>query len=180
MIKRRISADFHNDQNEYYDYLLNLLQTTYARNISQWSECPSADESRYLACSTAWINEDIELNCEQVYRDENDQPMSSSKQFHLSQTYYNTRIVTVEQRLIQGGVRLGVVISRIVELQKHKHHEKEDDEVCLGTLLLFMVILIEVVLAFFCLIYYLVRRTLYQQPSSKVPLEYNILNDAKV
>jgi hypothetical protein len=178
MIERRISLDFHNNQTEYYNYLLKLLQTTYANNISEWSKCPSADQSHYLACSTAWINEDTELNCKLVYRDEYNKPLNTSQKFHLGQSYYNTRIIIVEQRLIQSGVRLGVVINKIVELQKHKHHE-DDDELCSGTLILFVIIFIEILLGFFALTYYLVRRSIYQQPLAELHPEYQSLNDVK-
>jgi len=178
MIERRISLDFHNNQTEYYNYLLKLLQTTYANNISEWSKCSSADQSHYLACSTAWINEDTELNCKQVYRDENDKPLNASQKFNLSQNYYNTRIIIVEQRLIQSGLRLGVVINKIVELQKHKQHG-DDDELCSGTIILFVVIFTEIFLAFFAITYYLVRRTIYQQPLAELRPEYQSLNDVK-
>ncbi|CAF0878055.1 unnamed protein product [Adineta steineri] len=118
MIERRISLDFQSDSNKYYNYLLDIMHTIYVRNISQWSKCPSTDESKYLACSTAWINEGVALNCAFVYRDEQDQPFSISQQFQLGQTYYNTRIGIVEERLLQSGVRLAAVINKIVELQK--------------------------------------------------------------
>jgi hypothetical protein len=180
MIERRISSDFHSDKVEYYKYLLNKLHTTYAGNISQWSTCPSADKSRYLACSTAWIDEDAELNCEHVYRDEDDQPLNPSQRFSFSQTYYNTRIVIVEQRLLQSGVRLGVVINKITELQKHKHHKKDDDEqLCSGTLLLFVVVLIEILVAFFVLTYCLVRQKLHRQSSDELNSKTYILNGDK-
>ena len=178
MIEHRISTDFQNDQNKYYNYLLNLLHTTYASDISQWSRCPSADESRYLACSTAWINENVELNCAYVYRDEQDHPMNTSQQFHLGQNYYNTRIHIVEQRLLQSGVRLGVVINKIVELQKH-HHKKDDDELCTGTVLLIVAVFLQTLLMFFCIIYCLVRRTLYRHPMTDTPPKYQSINDVK-
>ncbi len=116
MIRHRMSQDFHSQPALYFDYLLNLLKTTYAQNVSDWTQCQSSDESRYLACSTSWIQEDAKLNCELVYRDENDQPLSPSKSFNLGRTYYNTRIDALEQRLLQAGVRLGAVINKIVQL----------------------------------------------------------------
>ncbi len=116
MIKHRMSQDFQSKQALYFDYLLDLLKTTYVRNISDWTQCYGSDESRYLACSTSWIQEDAKLNCELVYRDENDQPLSPSKSFNLGQTYYNTRMDALEQRLLQAGVRLAAVINRIVQL----------------------------------------------------------------
>jgi hypothetical protein len=111
-----MSQDFHSQQALYFDYLLDLLKTTYARNVSDWTQCQSSDESRYLACSASWIQEDAKLNCELVYRDEDDQPLSPSKSFNLGRTYYNTRIDALEQRLLQAGVRLAAVINKIVQL----------------------------------------------------------------
>ncbi|CAF1108575.1 unnamed protein product [Adineta ricciae] len=115
MIERRITQDFHSQPALYLEYLLKQMKTQYAQNISDWTNCSSSDESRYLACATLWIAEDAKLNCDLVYRDENNQPMSVSKEFELGQTYYNTRMPIVEQRLIQGGVRLGAVINKIVQ-----------------------------------------------------------------
>jgi hypothetical protein len=136
MIKRRMSQDFHSQPALYFDYLLNQLKTRYARNVSDWAQCRSSDQSRFLACSTSWISEDAKLNCELVYRDENDQQMSPSKRFNLGQTYYNTRMDTLEQRLLQAGVRLGTVINKIVQLTAN---DKESDKPCLGTMLLMIV-----------------------------------------
>jgi hypothetical protein len=180
MIDRRISKDFQSDSNQYYNYLLNLLQTTYANDISQWSKCPSADQSRYLACSTAWIDEDTELNCAQVYLDEQGKVMTTSQQFRLGQTYYNTRIAIVEQRLLKSAVRLGTVINAVVELHKHKHHDDDDDELCAGTIILIVVIFVEVLLAFCCVAYCIVRRKRADQPLAKTPPKYQVLSSKKM
>ncbi|CAF2709975.1 unnamed protein product [Rotaria sp. Silwood2] len=133
MIERRISQDFHSQPLLYLDYLINQMKTRYAQNISDWTHCPSSDESRYLACSTSWIMEDAKLNCELVYRDENNQPMSVSKEFNLGQTYYNTRMVILEQRLIQGGLRLGTVINKIVQSTTDNN---KSDKICFGSIML--------------------------------------------
>jgi len=138
MIERRISQDFDSKPSQYLDYLVNQMKTRYAQNISDWTKCPSSDESRYLACSTQWILEDAKINCDIVYRDENNQPMSVSKEFDLGQTYYNTRMVILEQRLIQGGLRLGTVINKIV--QSTGHQNKSNKNMCFGSMM-FVVIL---------------------------------------
>lgn len=126
MMKRRISLDFENDARKYYNYLLNLMNKIYAN-----TQCPSSNESLYLARSSTWIREDAELNCATVYRDEDDKSMDKSQQFHLGQIYYNTRISILEQRLVQGRIRLGTVINTIIELQKHNYHSKDDDQLCI-------------------------------------------------
>jgi hypothetical protein len=46
--------------------------------------------------------------------------MSVSKEFDLGQIYYNTRMVILEQRLIQRGLRLGKVISKIVKIDNNQ------------------------------------------------------------
>jgi hypothetical protein len=137
MIKHRMSQDFHSQPTLYFDYLLNQLKTRYAQNVSDWGQCRASDESRFLACSTSWISENGEINCELVYRDENDQPMSASKRFNLGQTYYNTRMDTLEQRLLQAGVRLGTVINRIVQLTTK---DKKTGETYFETMLLMIVL----------------------------------------
>ncbi|CAF1919537.1 unnamed protein product [Rotaria magnacalcarata] len=138
MIERRISQDFHSQPLLYLDYLLDQMKTRYAQNISDWTHCPSTDESRFLACSTSWIVEDAQFNCDIVYRDENNQPMSVSKEFNLGQTYYNTRMVILEQRLIQGGLRLGTVINKIVQ---STNNDNKTDTFCCETIMFLAVIL---------------------------------------
>ncbi len=116
LIEHRLSLDFNNDTRKFYNHLRNLMNTIYAQNISGWAVCPSSDPSEYLACSAPWIREDAAFNCARVYFDEDGNPMNKSQHFHLGQTYYTITIDVVEVRLIQGGVRLGAVINKIVEL----------------------------------------------------------------
>jgi hypothetical protein len=66
--------------------------------------------------------------------------MNKSQQFHLGQIYYNRTIGILEQWLIQGGIRLGTVINKIVELQKRDHHRRNDDQLCPGTILRIFII----------------------------------------
>lgn len=136
------------------------MNTTYAKNISQWSTCPSSDESPYSSCSATWIREDVALNCESVYLDQDGKPMNKSQPFYLGQIYYNKQIDIVEQRLIQGGLRLGTVINKIAELQQHNHHRRNDDQLFTGTTLLILFIFLEVLLIMFSFLYCFVRRTL--------------------
>jgi hypothetical protein len=63
--------------------------------------------------------------------------MSASKRFNLGQTYYNTRMDTLEQRLLQAGVRLGTVINRIVQLTTK---DKKTGETYFETMLLMIVL----------------------------------------
>ena len=166
LIDERIKNISHDNITEYFNYLLNLLHTTYANNITNWAKCPSEDEAEYLACSTAWINENMDLNCAYVYRDENNNPMNGSDVYHLCDIYFNRSIVFLEQRLLQAGVRLGAVINKIVQLQKH--HHKKDDQTSDGVLFFIIIILLESILLLFVITYNTVRRRPRRQPLANV------------
>jgi len=125
MIQRKINTDFQSQRPLYLEHLINEMHGRYARNISDWTHCTSLDDSRYLACSSMWLQEDAELGCKVVYRDDNDQQITPVTGFNISETYYNTRMDVVEQRLIQAGVRLAAVINTIVQT---KDTEEEPDE----------------------------------------------------
>jgi len=108
--------------------------------------------------------------------------MTALEPFHLGEIYFNTRKIFVDQRLLEGGVRLATVINKIVELKNHKHHDDDDDDdddLCAGTILFIGVIFIEILLAFFGLTYYLVRRKLSQQRLAENPPEYYAINQVK-
>jgi hypothetical protein len=139
MIEHRISLDFHSQPQLYLEYLVNEMKNHYAQNISDWTNCSSSDESRFLACSILWIQENAKINCDIVYRDENNQRITKDTGFNLGRTYYNTRIVIVEQRLIQAGLRLGAVINKIVQSTTN---EKKSKKTCFGTMLLMMILFI--------------------------------------
>ncbi|CAF1176319.1 unnamed protein product [Didymodactylos carnosus] len=128
MIERKISTDFFRDPTKYFKYLLNLMHTKYAVNISQWSKCPS-EQSQYLACSALWIQEDSDLNCALVYRDADQKPLDMSYEFDLGEDYYQTRMIIVEQRLIQGGLRLGLMLNLLDDyICKHPNPDAEQEQ----------------------------------------------------
>lgn len=143
MIEHRISLDFQGQPALYLTYLISQMNTKYAQNVSDWISCPASDESRFLACASKWIAEDAQLNCDLVYRDEKEQPMSITTGFALGQTYYNTRIIVLEQRLIQGGARLAAVINKVVQMNKD---DPQADETCYGFTLLIRVLFVQTVL----------------------------------
>ncbi len=116
MIQRRINNDFQSQNSLFRQYLIGQMNGRYAQNITEWTNCASSDGSRYRACSSKWIQEDAELSCSVVYRDEFNQPITSETGFNITEAYYNTRMDTVELRLIQAGVRLAAVINEIVQI----------------------------------------------------------------
>ena len=107
--------NFNNDSGIYFQYLLKQLHTTYAQNISDWATCKTPDESTYLACSTAWIEEDAQIDCASAYIDENGNRLTPKTHFNMCDKYQNTRIPIVEQRILQGAVRLATVLNKIAQ-----------------------------------------------------------------
>ena len=159
MIEYRISQDFRSQPPLYLDYLLKQMNSRYAQNMSDWTQCSSSDESRYLACSTLWIEEDAKYNCIAVYRDEDDQQITPSTGFNFGKTYYNTRMDILELRLIQAGVRLAAVINKIVQSTTTEEEKKKKPEKTYSTTtLLMMVLVIQSTLIIILLIYSLFRR----------------------
>ena len=184
MIERRVSSDFRNDPTLYYDYLIKLISTTYASNVTQWSTCSSSDPSDYQACSRAWIDEDVDLNIASVYLDETGKRMSSRQPFALGQTYFNTRMTIVEQRLIQGGLRLGTVINRVVQAQKdhhhhHHHHREKHGHRCVGKHWFMSIVFLQLLLVLCALAYCMKRRSIHHSPLSNSPANYPTINDVK-
>lgn len=155
MIERKISGDFHSKPALYLDYLLKQLSSRYAQNVSDWTKCSISDETQYLACSTQWIQEDAELDCNVVYIDEDDKHITPSTGFNLCQTYYNTRMDVLELRLIQAGVRLGTVINKIV--QSSVNHKKLD-KTCSTTMFLMQILVIQSGVILILLVYIIIRR----------------------
>lgn len=155
MIEHRISTDFHSQPSLYLEYLVNEMKNHYAQNISDWTNCSSSDESRFLACSTIWIQEDAKINCETVYRDENGGQITPSTGFDLSEKYYNTRMPIVEQQLIKAGVRLATVINKIVQSTAHN---KKHDKTYSTPMLLMLILVIQSTLILILLIYIILRR----------------------
>lgn len=113
MIQRKINDQFLSQTHLYLQYLISQMDSRYAQNVSDWTQCSSPNDSRYLACSSVWLQEDADLSCRIVYRDEYGEPISSATTFSITETYYITRMDTVELRLIQAGVRLAAVINEI-------------------------------------------------------------------
>lgn len=116
MIQYRINQDFQSQNSLYLDYLISEMKGRYAQSIPEWMNCTTTDDSKYMACSSMWIQEDAKLCCELVYRDEFYQPITNVTGFNISQAYYSTRIDTIELRLIQSGVRLAGTINEIVRI----------------------------------------------------------------
>jgi len=142
IIDARIKRDFHSNQNLYYDHiydqmLYNLPLTAYDNDIQQW------------------INEDLNFVCQQIYFDDNNHLMNSSMTFNLNETYYNRSYPIVEQRLIQAGYRLGVLLNRLAQNPTTEITTSVNTNIIV--IVLFGVFVIGIILAIIFFIRYLIK-----------------------
>ncbi|KAF2589718.1 hypothetical protein F2Q70_00041867 [Brassica cretica] len=95
---------------EYYDKDLDLLQEDLEKNItnglwkddiSSWTEC-----NDLLACPHTYASESIELACKYGYE-------GVKSGVTLSEEYFDTRMPIVMKRIVQGGLRLAMILNRI-------------------------------------------------------------------
>jgi hypothetical protein len=99
LIDYRIKKDFFSDQNLYYEYIHQLMM-----NQSQTSNDNDIEQ---------WIKENLEFVCQEIYFDEKNETMNSSMRFDLDEMYYRRSYPIIEQRLAQGGRRLGALLNRL-------------------------------------------------------------------
>ncbi|KAH0863778.1 hypothetical protein HID58_080989 [Brassica napus] len=95
---------------EYYDKDLDLLQEDLEKNItnglwhddlSSWTEC-----NDLIACPHKYASESIQLACKYGY-----EGVKSGET--LSEDYFDTRMPIVMKRIVQGGVRLAMILNRV-------------------------------------------------------------------
>ncbi|CAH8251907.1 unnamed protein product [Arabidopsis lyrata] len=95
---------------ESYDKNLDLLQEDLEKNIttglwhddlSSWTEC-----NDLIACPHKYASESIKLACKWGYKG-----VKSGET--LSEEYFNTRLPIVMKRIVQGGVRLAMILNRV-------------------------------------------------------------------
>jgi hypothetical protein len=83
-----------------------------------------------------WIKENINYVCSEIYFDESNTTMNASRTFTLGNIYYQKSIPIIEQRLAQGGRRLGSLLNQIV---KNRSPSNGKDKLCSGTITLIFV-----------------------------------------
>jgi hypothetical protein len=72
--------------------------------------------------------------------------MNASTNFNLGEAYYQRSISVIEQRLAQGGRRLGALLNRLAKKRPEKPSAKKE-KLCTGTIVLIAVLAAEGVLA---------------------------------
>ena len=110
LITKRIRDDFGGNASFFYEYIYEIMQkSTSTENDDQIEQ---------------WIKENIRLVCNQIYENEDNGRMNTSTNFTLGEKYYNRSIPIIEQRLADGGRRLGALLKRLAQ-KSPKAPEKE-------------------------------------------------------
>ena len=129
MITVRLRRDFHSNTSLYYDHIYELmLNQTSVDNDDNMEQ---------------WINENINLVCSQIYVDEHNITMNATTNFILGEIYYQKNILVIEQRLAQGGRRLGALLNKLAKNRPHK----SSDKICSGYTVLAAVLGAELIIA---------------------------------
>lgn len=99
ILRYRMQLDFQSNLTLYYNHIYQLMLRRPAS--------PSDDDLQQ------WIRESLGFVCSQIYFDDQNRIMNSTWQFRLNDTYYRRSIDVIEQRLADGGRRLGALLNRI-------------------------------------------------------------------
>jgi hypothetical protein len=93
-----------------------------------------------------WIKENINYVCSIIYFDESNAKMNASMNFTLREVYYQKSIEIIEQRLAQGGRRLGVLLNQIFQNRSNKT-SNGNNKLCFSTIILIVLLSLEAVLS---------------------------------
>jgi len=99
IINVRINRHFQSDVNLYYEYLKTLM----------------FNDSLIPNDYKTWIEESIGYVCNQVYLDDNNMKLNVSVNFTLGENYFNRNWPLIDQRLVQAGHRLALLLNQLVE-----------------------------------------------------------------
>lgn len=121
MITVRLHRDFHSDPTLYYEYIRKLML----------EQTPQDDDD----IIEAWVKDNVNIVCTQIYLDENNHIMNASTNFTLGEVYYNRSISIIERRLAQGGRRLGVILNKLANKRPTNPADK-DKKLCTSTIVL--------------------------------------------
>lgn len=110
IIVRSMEDDFDGDQGLFTDNLMQLLDSTWAEESKEWTECVRKGRSMddLQICVSHWGEESLQAALEEAYLDENGEEIEESAE--ISDEYYKERLPTVQQRLLMSGVRLAATL----------------------------------------------------------------------
>ncbi|CAF1154527.1 unnamed protein product [Adineta ricciae] len=125
MITTRLRRDFQSNSTLYYEYIHKLML----------EQTPHEDDNTI----DAWVKDNVNIVCTQIYLDENNHTMNVSTNFTLGEAYYSRSISIIERRLAQGGRRLGIILNRLANKRPIKPVD-EDKKLCTSTIVLIAVL----------------------------------------
>jgi hypothetical protein len=129
ILNLRIQRDFNSNSNVYYDYIYQLM-------IHQ---SPKDNDNDILQ----WVKEGINFVCQQVYFDDDNNTMNASIRFNLGEDYYRRSFPIIDQRLADGGRRLGALLNR---LGRNRPIASSKDKLCLSAYILIAVLCVQFIL----------------------------------
>ncbi|UJR14574.1 hypothetical protein I4U23_001570 [Adineta vaga] len=132
LLTTRLRRDFHSNTSLYYDYIHKLML----------EQTPGKDDNNI----DVWIQNNVKVVCSQIYVDEYNNTMNASANFTLGEIYYNRSISVIEQRLAEGGRRLGVILNQLASKRPQKPSDK-NNKLGAGTIALIVVLAVECLLA---------------------------------
>lgn len=139
IINYRIRRDFFSNPNLYYEYIYQLM-------IRQ-KPLSNDDDIRQ------WINESIEIVCQHVYFDDNQQKMNQSWEYNLQEKYFHESYRIIEQRLAQGGRRLAIWINSLAKTPR----KTIQNHLPVTTYVLIAVLIVNFILLLCAIIYCFIR-----------------------
>lgn len=97
ILMHRLHKHFSSDVEKYFNYLYSLMMNpSFAADMSS--------DTDYKA----WIREDAEIVCSQIYFDDNNKSFNDS--FDLNEPYFQRHYALIDKRIVLGGRRLGVFL----------------------------------------------------------------------
>ncbi|CAF3832289.1 unnamed protein product [Rotaria sordida] len=109
-----INRHFQSDVNLYYEYLKSLMFNQYFLINETYNDYKK------------WIDESVSYVCKQVYLDDNNIKLDISRNFVLGEQYFNRNWPLIDQRLVQAGRRLALLLN---QLSKNRSSKKLSSEI---------------------------------------------------
>ncbi len=134
LIVTRLQRNFTSNNSLYYDHIYEIMNN---QTVIDDDDDNNIDQ---------WIKENINYVCSIIYFDESNAKMNASMNFTLREVYYQKSIEIIEQRLAQGGRRLGVLLNQIFQNRSNKT-SNGNNKLCFSTIILIVLLSLEAVLS---------------------------------
>ena len=154
LISYRMKKDFASNESLYYDHIYRIM-------LDQKPTNPNDDDHDILQ----WINEGLHFLCTDIYFDDNNRVLNTSGTFNLNEKYYERNYPIIEQRLAQGGRRLGALLNRLESMSPSLSTSTSEtttttikpNKVCVSTYILIIFISVECFVGFVLALVILIR-----------------------